>query len=552
MPFLTHCLPKNLCLFPKSLESDYQTELIKISAASGDYSGSRFLKIDYFPYSEFKPRGYYTREDTLKRYFKAMMWMQNACFCREDKDQLKKALVGVQLLLLAKDENDLPLVESYKIFYKTISFFVGEPDALSFLDIVNLTSSAGSDFSKILDDTYVTNLSEKLSKIAKTKNRIIPKMKFTCEEKIHFIPSRYVFDNEILLNMADTTINAKRAYPRGLDIFAALGNNMAKDILINQYKENQNWNKFEVNLEGMRQKMNSFDKWNTSVYNKWFDCLKELADKEKGDLPLLKTIAWQKKNLHTALASWTELKHDAVLYSKEPSMAESGAGGMVEPPPSIVKGYVEPNSAFWIKLKELFELTQKTLSEIHYTKDKITAYNKTLEDDLDFLLRMSEMELKNKTISDKDYNNMRGIGGTLDEFTLQIVKENADSWQEVLSPDTTVSVVADVFLRNIPNCPKNGVLYEGVGKVHTIYVVVPIDGFLYLTRGAVLSYYEFIKQGEDRLTDENWQKMIGKETVPQEEEWFEDYIVTPNMAPKLNTHKMYQFRYNLMGEWANP
>ena len=86
--------------------------------------------------------------------------------------------------------------------------------------------------------------------------------------------------------------------------------------MINQYKENQNWNKFEVNLEGMRQKMNSFDKWNTSVYNKWFDCLKELADKEKGDLPLLKTIAWQKKNLHTALASWTELKHDAVLYSQ--------------------------------------------------------------------------------------------------------------------------------------------------------------------------------------------------------------------------------------------
>ena len=42
--------------------------------------------------------------------------------------------------------------------------------------------------------------------------------------------------------------------------------------------------------------------------------------------------AWTRKDLNTILGSWTELKHDTLLYAKQ-VMAEMGGG-----PPDIVKG----------------------------------------------------------------------------------------------------------------------------------------------------------------------------------------------------------------------
>ena len=56
---------------------------------------------------------------------------------------------------------------------------------------------------------------------------------------------------------------------------------------------------------------------------------------------------WQYKNLNTGLASWTELKHDTILYAEQ-SGAEMGGGEEFQIPPYIPpgpKGYVEPNPA---------------------------------------------------------------------------------------------------------------------------------------------------------------------------------------------------------------
>ena len=43
----------------------------------------------------------------------------------------------------------------------------------------------------------------------------------------------------------------------------------------------------------------------------------------------MRTQAWARKDIHTALGSWTELKHDTILYAKQ-VMAEMGGGGPEE------------------------------------------------------------------------------------------------------------------------------------------------------------------------------------------------------------------------------
>ncbi len=41
--------------------------------------------------------------------------------------------------------------------------------------------------------------------------------------------------------------------------------------------------------------------------------------------PFMQTQAWTRKDLQTSLGSWTELKHDTILYAKQ-VMAEMGGG----------------------------------------------------------------------------------------------------------------------------------------------------------------------------------------------------------------------------------
>ncbi|MEZ4850442.1 MAG: DUF3160 domain-containing protein [Bacteroidia bacterium] len=51
-----------------------------------------------FPYSLFKPRGHYTRSDTLQKYFHAMMWLQKGEMCMDSDESLKNAIYMANIL----------------------------------------------------------------------------------------------------------------------------------------------------------------------------------------------------------------------------------------------------------------------------------------------------------------------------------------------------------------------------------------------------------------------------------------------------------------------
>ena len=73
-----------------------------------------------------------------------------------------------------------------------------------------------------------------------------------------------------------------------------------------------------------------------------------------------------------------------------------------------------------------------------------------------------------------------------------------------------------------------------------IYVVVEIDGLLYLTRGAVLSYREFTQPlGVQRLTDEEWQQQLEKNPRKGEPTWMKRIIVPLNKKPEMNEEFFY-------------
>ena len=81
------------------------------------------------------------------------------------------------------------------------------------------------------------------------------------------------------------------------------------------------------------------------------------------------------------------------------------------------------------------------------------------------------------------------------------------------------------LIADVATDPNGQVLEVGTGNIDEIFVVVPIEGELRLTKGAVYSYYEFAWPMDDRLTDKKWWDMIDDfENPPQRPEWTNAFI----------------------------
>ncbi len=524
---------------PARYNNMFDRELANINAAKD--AKSEFLETEeYFGYSLFKPRGHYTRNEELKKYFKAMMWLQTACFCRETQEQLGRTVFMAYLLYTGKSQSGQPLMSLYNSVYEPIVYLIGEPDNLSVNDIVTfLKQNRTTDVSAAIQPAMVAKVDAYMKETSKGRNRIKAKVEVTCADKINFMPQRYLFDNEIIQELVDVTPNAKRAYPKGMDIFAALGNKAAEDILLKEEKDGENWKEYSANLNKLKSRFANYPDWNKTVYNKWMASLDQLQKKDARYPGFMQTNRWDRKNLNTSLASWTELKHDAILYGEQPVAAECGGGG---PPPPYVVGYVEPNVNFWKSMIEMITLNEDMLRRNGLLSEDLASKTKQMRETTLFMLSASEKELKNQKLTEQEYRTIQALGASTEYLTLSIIDPDLTlpHWEDVKGPDKYVAVVADVYTRNIGGCNKNGVLHEAVGGVNALYVVVEIEGYLYLTKGATFSYYEFVQPLNTRLTDEEWQKILeSKKDVPAVPQWMKDIILPSKNAPSSDEKVFY-------------
>jgi hypothetical protein len=551
---------KNLNV-PAKYQKGYMEEVKNSKDAAADGVKSEFLSAGdgdlnnvVMHYSLFKPRGHYTRKPKMEAYFRAMMWLQKAYACRDKTQQLKQSIFTAGLLNTAKSSMGKPLINVYASIFEPTAVLVGEPNNLSAMDIADFLKKDNiKDVSEALSDENVKKVDRMLAALA---GRIIikPKLQISCPDKINFMPQRYLIDNEVLQELADTSFNARRPFPKGLDVFSAFGSAAASDVLENFYKEKDLWGKYPAEMGKLQKKFNGFDGWNKSVYNKWIDALLALQKSDKSYPAFMNTKAWGYKNLNTSLASWAELKHDAALYADQPAALEMGgcADPLFLPKSDIEVGYVEPNILFWTKLDELVKLTNNTLAK-HNLLDVAGLRGKSdeLQKFVTFLIGASKKELAKQPLSAEEYKTIKGIGGAVENFMLTVIDPDFDTtylleeftmknefmerWHYIKGPDRSIAVVADIYTRNMPNNdPKNGVLHAATGRANEIYAVVEINGYLYLTRGAVFSYYEFIMPPSTRLTDAEWQKIEDKKSKrPAVQGWMKSVITDAKPKPEV-------------------
>ncbi len=510
---------------PEAYKKMVMEEITKAIDAENGYSDM----LEYFPpeemfgYSLFRPRGHYTRSKVCSRYFRGMMWLQTAHFGTNKPSKMK------QIALIANVFNQQPKLRViYNKVSEPITYLMGTPDNVTLIQVANQIKEMGLPIEQLLSSRKeMANLTKDIEEIAKRQMRIELKKTRGSKYVVDIMPQRYQPDAEALIATTDQDSPVSlRPCPKGLDWMAVMGLPGAERILIDELKETQRWTGFPKALTTARKKA-ATTQWEACVANQWMYTLQSLGDSAQSLPYFMHSPQWQKKNLNTALASWAELKHDAILYAKQPMLAECGDGG---PEPPVVKGYVEPNVKFWEKAIALVTRMDKVLTTYNLQTEKAKAVYERIKEMAEFCRDISKKELNGGKITDEEYNQIEIIGSMVENISLELVSEDNEmlqGWSDVVSTDKKVAVVADVFTASGENVAINNkcVLYEGVGPAYEIYVVVEIDGSLYLTRGAVLSYREFTRLLSDpRMTDEEWQQELKKSPTGGTPSWMNEII----------------------------
>ena len=499
-----------------------------------DFLGYKDMK---YAYSLYRPRGHYTRSEKLQRYFRTMMWLQSVNFGTDNADQLSYALL---LADIVGNNNDIASL--YRKITEPLTYLMGQPDNVDIMQVYDVFRKSGLSVPQLLKNSkQLADVRKQIEQIAEKQTRIKPKYLRSAVYKINLMPQRYQPDGEVLQEMVDYDNDpTKRGVPRGLDVFAAMGVSAAERILIQELDEHNRWSGFLPMLERMKARMAETD-WNETVVKQWMKTLQTVSDKDQRMPYFMLTPEWDKKNLNAILASWAELKHDAILYAKQPMGAECGGAG---PPDPVTKAYVEPNVGFWKKAIELLDTQRSVLEKYGLMTEKADHITNDIREQAEMLLRLSEKELQGKQLNDMEYDQLAKIGSNFEYISLDLVREPDQylmGWDDVQGPNQSVALVADVYTANSDNNEDHKcILYEAVGQADEIYVVVEIGGMLYLTRGAVFSYREFDRPLDmQRMTDEEWQEHLKthpRDGVPQ---WMDEIIVPLNVVPEPNEEYFY-------------
>ncbi|MBR6159480.1 MAG: DUF3160 domain-containing protein [Lachnospiraceae bacterium] len=493
-------------MFPEEVRDIVESEYNLIMSAEG--IGESVLTGDFEDYSQYKPRGYYEGDATLEKYFRAMMWYGRRQFDQKEEDMDRSAM----LMTLALDNGNY---DRWSSIYTVTAFFAGASDDLGYCEYMPVIEKAYGKKVKVSDiagkaDEWNT-FHAYTAKLRPPRLNSIPIMDTPDSDNVilgyRFMGQRFTIDATIMQELVYSRVGEfededKRMLPDFLDVPAALGSEMAYSILkeqgVTKYKN------YDTNLENMKKEFINDDTqiWNASLYAGWLNTLRPLLEKKGEGYPaFMQTDEWTKKNLETFAGSYTELKHDTILYAKQ-MMAEMGGGWEED---KDFRGYVEPEPLVYHRFMALAEETAEGLDRFGYISKADKENLDKLAQLAGKLKEISVKELQNEKLTDDEYELIEIYGGEIEHFWFEAMKAQTGV-EYPTSDDYPAALVVDVATD-----PNGTVLEMATGDPATVYVVVPVDGKLRVAEGSVYSFYQFEQPISDRLTDKEWRQMMGIE-----------------------------------------
>lgn len=518
-------------------------ELDQIMKSSAFAVNSPFygnLKPDFMEdYTQYTVRSHYRKNSVLRSYFRSMMWYGRRGFDVKSVDLTRDAMLMSWQLGSVRVDGIRASDVWEKIYLPTV-FFVGRSDDLTFYEYFDLIQKAyGNDLkydmlkdpAKLLEFQKLAHelpgpkiLSEvRIIDPKTTKERLLNDTKGFRFMGQRFIPDSYMFGSLTQGDEAPDPETGQKlpSTPTALMVMSILGSNTADGLLndwvianapnsdkvIAKYK-----NKLTTEFKSYNEKT-----WTQNIYWSWLYNLKALFEKFSDGYPMfMRNDDWNKKSLNSALGSWTELRHDTLLYAKQ-SYAELGGGEQIPQDPAIVKGYVEPNINFLTRLLALSRMTRDGLLSRGILDDSMKGKYDSFIESVEFFKIIAEKELTDSVISNEEYERLR----TIIRFRYPSIVWSPDG-DIMTEREARSALIADVHTDAV----KGQVLYQATGAPSIIYVAVKDKGGVRLTRGVTYTHYEFTKPVTQRMTDEDWHRIVyhGMGALPPQSEWIKSLL----------------------------
>jgi len=507
---------------PRDLKPAAEAELGLLAAAAGPARSPLFgCEEDY---TQYRPRGHYVRNETLRRYFRATAWLGRMRFLLRDSRQTLAALQISEFL----DQEHLPdgrtAREAWERIYAVTAFTSGVSGDLTPADCLEVLHETGRNSGEIVSDASAFDRVKEILDLRR------PPEVFSGSHRdpgLSLLGCRFgldaawmdrlsapALDGVFLGDSGDgTPFSAMpkgdtlvRGFPRGLDVMALLGSRRAESWLdtagdddFEGYREARGHLRSEAGLL-------SPEEWNANLHSGWLWSLKPLLQPAGEGWPgFMRSEAWQDRSLNTALASWTALRHDGILAARD-AFPYRVPMTTSEPSPTPA-GWVEPQPECYARLLTLNRMTEQGLRKLKALDTRAAVSLQSMDRMLASLLQISLDELAGKDPSAEQRAFLDGIAGQI-----------RDALPE---GDTSAPLTADVHWTT------DQVLQEATGNLDLLVAAVPRpDGGFFLAAGPVLSSYEFKRPISQRLTDSTWRGMLEK-APPQRPAWARDYLIRP-------------------------
>jgi hypothetical protein len=455
----------------------------------------------FYPYEDFttyKPRGVYAEDDVLARYFRAMKWLSRVILpiIPGALDEEPEASIKLrQAYLLGEILRDRGVRKPWQELYGEIGFFIAEPDSFTAVRF----HEVARDIPGWPSDQWVTAVRREFGKSDYPESKIVPVPQYNPGDApskyVQFMGERYIPDGQIHQEACFPYVPG-RTVPKGLDIgYALFDSSRAKVHLADELAK---YGDLEPALDRLHRVFSTYasEEQPTSICAGWIGAVRDvLHPPASPHIPeFFASDPWRDKSLTTALASWTHLRHDFVLYAKEPAIpASEGLETLVEPVPEAYGR---------------LELLARKLKERGFPG----------MEDFGQLCRVLK-EVSRCELAGEDWQKSDVVAGNqfwLNSFG-QWLLSNFSTHVPVEQPSVVVDVCTD-------SNPPNRVLHEATGPFNLI--VVP--GEWGEIRGWVLSYYEFTEDNFTRLTDREWEERVsrGKHHAARPE-WVKSYMYEP-------------------------
>lgn len=532
-------------------------------------------------FSQFRVRGHYEESPVLQSYFKTMMWCSLSDFRFKHprhSPSFQQFSAAIALNLLIADESRA----KWMAFDEVVRTFVGPSDCMDLAQLGDLAQAANLVFGKVTDSQlwaafqslFAGSLGVQQIRSGYFYSPLGPE-KIQLPRSFAMMPQRFLLDSWALSKVVYDDIiwdengipelkdKVERRVPSGLDVaFSVFGN----DALVPEIaarianRSGHQWRDgypYQHNLAAVRGVIDGQESaaWTNNLYSSWLGCLRSLSKPATGsEYPeVMKTKAWALSTLNSQLASWTQLRHDTILYGKQ-----SYTGIMVCGYPD---GYVEPRIEFWERVQQMAERTKSLIREkisgegvyfwsrdfefkvlsMESMKTNWTEYFGRFSSAAGMLKSISEKELLQQDLTPEEKGFLRDIielqtgyvsgprmfsgwypGLFYRPLTHSIpyrAFEGSDLWDPVVTDvhtDSASPAIGD----------PGSVLHEAVGNVHLAFITVNCaDEPPKMYAGPVLSHYEFEQPIDTRKTDSEWKADIKAGRLPPQPEWTKPFLV---------------------------